>query len=110
MSWGHLTSSDLLRWRRNGNKPVLEPSEPYDREGVLTGCLFPSGPYGEKDQLSAIYSSACHLPFHWTSPYPHGSAGLALASSKDEGITWSRATEDLILREELPDVGRDRLS
>jgi beta-fructofuranosidase len=102
MSWGSVVSGDLLRWRRNKNSPVLEPSEPYDREGVFTGCLFPSGPRGENEMLTVIYSSVCRLPFHWTSPYPRGSAGLAAATSKDKGRTWVKSKRNPILGEEPP--------
>ena len=104
MSWGHLVSYDLLKWRRNKHRPVLEPDEPYDREGVFTGCFFPFGPQGEKELLTTIYSSVSRLPFHWTSPYPRGSAGLAAAISTDKGLTWVKSTRNPILEGEPPNI------
>lgn len=101
MFWGHVVSSDLLRWRHNANGAVLEPNGSYDKEGVFTGCLFNSGPRGEKKMLTAIYSFVCRLPFLWTSPYPRGSAGLAAATSQDNGETWVKSNHNPILEEEL---------
>lgn len=72
MSWGHIcqTSRDLLCWLRNGTEPIFQASKHtgenhgYDREAVFTGCMIPTGPLVEKDQLTAIYTSISELPFH----------------------------------------------
>ncbi len=49
MHWGHLTSTDLVRWE---HRPVaLAPDEPYDRGGVFSGSAI------EKDgRLYLIYT------------------------------------------------------
>ncbi|PVH93635.1 glycoside hydrolase family 32 protein [Periconia macrospinosa] len=88
--WGHLTSQDGVRWTYNGSEPVLQPSMPYDKEGIFTGCLYPSGVLGEQNQLTIVYSSICYLPISWTKPYRRNCAGLAAAVSKDAGRTWQK--------------------
>ncbi|KAL4888089.1 glycosyl hydrolase [Aspergillus ambiguus] len=95
MSWGHLTSEDLVLWTRS-SKPALIPDQPYDRLGVFTGCMIP--PANPHESLKVVYSSVCHLPFHWsTPPYPRNSAGLAIAESSDSGMTWTKCTENPFL-------------
>ena len=96
MSWGHLTSKDLVSWT-SSSKPALIPDQPYDRDGVFTGCMTPPvGP--EQVSLKVIYSSICHLPFHWSKPpYPRNAAGLAIAESKDNGKSWVKCSENPIL-------------
>ena len=37
MTWGHLSSPDLVRWTRH--EPALVPSQPPDRDGCWTGCI-----------------------------------------------------------------------
>lgn len=96
--WGHFTSRDGIHWEHNGTKPALRPDQPYDSEGVFTGCFFPGGPKGEKDgQLTVVYSSITALPIHWTIPYTRNCAGLALATSKDGGRTWRKSDLNPIL-------------
>lgn len=110
MSWGHMTSRDLLRWRRNGTEPVIEASKhtgeghDYDKEAIFTGCMVPTGPYGETDQLTAIYTSIAELPFHWSEPYPRGAAGLAAAVSIDGGQTWDKHPDNPFVVEEPPGI------
>ena len=72
---------------------MLAPSEPYDQCGVFTGCLYPRGPRGEADQLTVLYTSACHLPINWALPYTRNSAGLAMATSADGGLTWNKSSQ-----------------
>ncbi|GAM42282.1 hypothetical protein TCE0_044f16110 [Talaromyces pinophilus] len=100
ISWGHITSPDLLKWNRSTYQPALEPDQEYDKEGVFTGCFLP--PEGTiKRHLTVFYSSVCRLPFHWsTPPYPRGAAGLAMAISSDDGRTWSKPSENPILKSE----------
>lgn len=101
MSWGHVTSPDLLVWSRSTYQPALEPDQEYDKEGVFTGCFVqPEGITMER-HLTVFYSSVCRLPFHWsTPPYPQDAAGLAMAISSDDGRTWSKLAENPILRGE----------
>lgn len=110
MSWGHMTSKDLLRWWRNGTEPVIQASRhtgedhDYDREAVFTGCMVPTGPLGEENQLTAIYTSISELPFHWSEPYPRGAAGLAAAVSEDGGQTWDKHPDNPFVVEEPPKI------
>jgi beta-fructofuranosidase len=101
MSWGHSTSADLVNWKRSSRKtPALKPDAVYDTEGVFTGCLYPTGPRGEKGQLTVIYTSVCKLPIHWSIPYPRGAEGLAIATSIDGGMSWTKFKGNPILKEE----------
>ncbi|CAG8886196.1 unnamed protein product [Penicillium egyptiacum] len=96
MSWGHVTSEDLISWT-SYTKPALIPDQPYDRDGVFTGCMAPPE-NSEPGSLKIIYSSVRHLPFHWsTPPYPRNAAGLAIAESRDNGKTWRKCSENPIL-------------
>lgn len=95
MSWGHLTSKDLISWK-HFTTPALVPDQPYDRDGVFTGCMVP--PTNSQDSLKVIYSSVRRLPFHWsTPPYPRNAAGLAIAESNDNGETWTKSSENPLL-------------
>lgn len=100
ISWGHFTSRDGLSWDHNGSEPVLKPDRPYDDQGIFTGCFYPAGTRGEKNQLSVFYSSAQKLPIHWTLPYSRHCAGLAAATSMDGGQTWVKNDANPILRGE----------
>ena len=93
MSWGHITSRDLLTWTR---MPVqLKPDENYDREGVFTGCF---GSLTDSKLLTIFYSSIRELPFHWSRlPYPRNAAGLAMATSDDGGRSWTKLSKNPIL-------------
>ncbi|UZP38618.1 hypothetical protein NXS19_006434 [Fusarium pseudograminearum] len=97
ITWGHLTSRDGLTWKQNTQNPILEPSESYDKEGIFTGCLHPTGLQGEEGQLTVIYSSITHLPIHWTLPYTRNCAGLSVATSNDGGKTWQKSEQNPIL-------------
>ncbi|EEY21872.1 sucrose-6-phosphate hydrolase [Verticillium alfalfae VaMs.102] len=98
MSWGHATSQDGLRWTHaSSGEPALKPSEPYDKEGIFTGCFWPTGPHGEKDQLTVVYSSIAALPIHWTLKHIRNSEGVSLATSTDAGKTWQKSELNPIL-------------
>lgn len=98
--WGHFISQDGIHWQHNSLDPVLEPQLPYDNQGIFTGCMHPTGPYGEPDKLTLIYSSINHLPIHWTLPHKRDCAGLALAVSNDAGHTWHKSDLNPILNGE----------
>ncbi|KAF2723331.1 glycoside hydrolase family 32 protein [Polychaeton citri CBS 116435] len=113
MSWGAAVSPDLIYWhRRSGHEatPALAPDQPYDREGVFTGCLLPptitttttssevyDGSAGSKSKLVVFYSSVCQLPFTWSKPYPRNAAGIAIAVSYDGGHVWEKSACNPIL-------------
>ncbi|KAL4954556.1 glycosyl hydrolase [Aspergillus filifer] len=102
MSWGHITSKDLISWT-SPTGAALFRGEPYDCEGAFTGCMVPPRP--NQKSLKVIYSSVCHLPFHWsTPPYPRNAAGLAIAESTDGGKTWRTDSRDPILVGEPEDL------
>lgn len=90
MSWGHIVSKDMFNWQyaTSSNEHALLPDKPYDGQGVFTGCWMPTATKGE---LAVVYSSIKQLPFHWSDPkYPRNAAGLALATSRDGGRTWTK--------------------
>lgn len=61
MSWFSATSTDLVRWTPHGQQPSLKPDKTYDREGIFTGCVLPRGPCGQKNMMTAIYTSVSSL-------------------------------------------------
>ncbi|KAK4235646.1 glycoside hydrolase [Achaetomium macrosporum] len=97
MSWGHIVSKDMLRWRQAEVSPALVPDQTYDAQGVFTGCWIP--PVDDADRtLRVAYSSVRHLPFHWsTPPYPRDAAGLSIALFRDGGNTWTKSARNPIL-------------
>lgn len=100
MSWGHLISRDMLTWEVAMNPIALTPEQPYDREGVFTGCWIPPA-LPDDATLRVVYSSVSQLPFHWsTPPYPRSAAGLSIASSTDGGTTWTKNSVNPILSSE----------
>ncbi|RSL90670.1 hypothetical protein CEP52_014512 [Fusarium oligoseptatum] len=97
MSWGHVVSKDMLTWSPASMSPALAPDQPYDSQGVFTGCWIPPSDAGDTT-LRVAYSSVRHLPFHWsTPPYPRDAAGLAIATSRDSGVTWEKSPRNPIL-------------
>lgn len=103
VSWGHSVSSDLVSWKTS-LRPCLTPSAQYDKCGVFTGCLRPTGIHGDAGMLTYIYTSVGHLPIHYTLPYVSGSESLSLAVSQDGGNTWKRADCNPILPGPPPNV------
>ncbi|KAI5238040.1 Arabinanase/levansucrase/invertase [Aureobasidium subglaciale] len=97
ITWGRLISSDGLRWKQPDPEPVFKPDQPYDKEGIFTGCLYPTGSNGEPGKLTVFYTSACYLPINWTLNYHRNSAGLGYASSRDGGQTWEKGKNNPIL-------------
>ncbi|CZS97361.1 related to acid beta-fructofuranosidase precursor [Rhynchosporium agropyri] len=99
-----LSITDGVFWEHDGDKPVLWPTLPYDKEGIFTGCVYPTAPDGKPGQLTAFYTSVCSLPFHWTKPYPQpyprDAAGLTPGNLYDGGTTWQKSEQNLILAEE----------
>ncbi|KAJ3542581.1 hypothetical protein NM208_g4019 [Fusarium decemcellulare] len=100
ISWGHVTSKDLVSWTYARESPVLTPIDSYDKQGVFTGCFLPQGINGERDQMSLIYSSVCYLPIHWSLPYKRGCEGISIAVSNDAGNTWPKLPQNPALEEE----------
>ncbi|GKZ34385.1 hypothetical protein AbraIFM66950_004616 [Aspergillus brasiliensis] len=101
MSWGHVTSKDLLHWTVSSNQPALEPDHDYDKDGVFTGCFLPVTSHPDSEQLTVFYSSVRQLPFHWsTPPYPRNAAGLSTANSIDGGKTWKKSSRNPIIQGE----------
>lgn len=93
-----------MRWEHSSGRPSLQPSQPYDKEGIFTGCSWPTGPHGEKNMITAIYSSITALPIHWTLEHTRYSEGVSLATSTDGGKTWTRSELNPILRGEPEDL------
>ena len=92
----------MLSWRVVSDEPALVPDQPYDCEGVFTGCWMPTE---ATQELTVVYSSIKQLPFHWsTAPYPRNAAGLAKASSRDGGSTWTKDVAGPFLEGEPADV------
>jgi beta-fructofuranosidase len=78
MSWGHVSSTDLLHWRRD--EPALVPSQPPDRDGCWTGCVV------DVDGVAtAIYTGVVALgDDHWTQ-------SVCLATATDPGLrSWRK--------------------
>lgn len=96
MAWGHATSQDLTSWHVSA-QPKLKPDQPYDREGVFTGCMQPIKSDGGLNTLRVVYTSVSKLPIHYTLPYDRGCETLSLAESKDGGKTWSKEVSNPIL-------------
>ncbi|KAH0175677.1 hypothetical protein KCU67_g40, partial [Aureobasidium melanogenum] len=60
ITWGHLTSSDGLRWTQPNPEPVFKPDQAYDKEGVFTGCLWPYAPSGGAG-LTVLWPCLCDI-------------------------------------------------
>ncbi|KAH6677926.1 glycosyl hydrolase [Plectosphaerella plurivora] len=104
ITWGHATSTDGLLWNHTAANPALRPSEPYDKEGIFTGCFWPTGPHGEPNQLTVVYSSITALPIHWTLEHTRNSEGVSLATSTDNGRTWEKSPLNPIITGEPEDL------
>ncbi|KXJ90109.1 glycosyl hydrolase [Microdochium bolleyi] len=112
ITWGQFTSRDGLHWSHGlpsqpHSKPVapiIDRDQTYDKDGIFTGCLHPTGPRGEHDQLTVFYTSVCHLPLHWTLDHTRDSEGLSMATSSDGGRTWTKHPGNPIIKGEPGDV------
>ncbi|KAH7121834.1 glycoside hydrolase family 32 protein [Dactylonectria estremocensis] len=111
MSWGSAVSSNLVDWTIS-RTPSMVPTSTQDQCGVFTGALQPhdEGPATSSDQrkLTAFYTSAQKLPINHRLPYTRSSEKLAVATSIDNGKTWQRASDNIIVAE--PPVGYDAIS
>jgi beta-fructofuranosidase len=87
--WVHCLPAQTARpcSRRADKQPVFVPDQPYDKDGIFTGCLHPSSPSGDPNGLSIFYTSVPRIPIHWTQPHVRGQEGVALATSDDGGKT-----------------------
>lgn len=100
MSWGHVTSDDLVHWKYGPEQPVLSPDQAYDHEGVFTGCMVPTSMDGHSQGATIFYSSVCKLPFSWeTPPYPRGAAGISVANLVEDG-KWEKFQGNPIVKAE----------
>lgn len=86
MSWGHATSSDLIRWTEH---PVaLRFTE---QEQIFSGSIVASSDDArasdEADLLTAVYTSA----------YATGRQAQSVATSNDGGFTWERFADNPVL-------------
>jgi beta-fructofuranosidase len=78
MSWGHVSSTDLLHWQRD--EAALVPSQPPDRDGCWTGCVV------DVDGVAtAIYTGVVALGNdQWTQT-------ICLATATDPGLRiWGK--------------------
>lgn len=101
--WGKAFSSDLVTWEVS-EVPSLERDANYDHAAVFTGCLGPAAPTRHHDgkddspgEVTVFYTSISRLPVHYSGEYHHGCETLSLATSKDEGRTWTKAQINPIL-------------
>jgi beta-fructofuranosidase len=105
ISWGAALSHDLLSWKIS-DRPSMQPSSQHDPGGVFSGCLVPTAIDGQANgNLTAIYTSVSRLPIHHTLPYFRTSEAVALATSTNSGITWTRNPNRIIVSQ--PPAGLD---
>ncbi|KAJ9659601.1 hypothetical protein H2198_003014 [Neophaeococcomyces mojaviensis] len=101
MSWGHISSDDLIQWKYEPKQPALSPDQPYDKEGVFTGCMVPTLIDGQRGGMTIFYSSVCKLPFSWDAlPYPRDAAGISVASSTKTRGTLQKSDANPIVKGE----------
>ena len=98
VAWGSATSKDLLSWNLS-SAPTLKPDQPYDEEGIFTGCMVPTGVDGSPATLTAIYTSVSGSPVHYSLPYTRGCETQSVAQSTDGGKTWTKSETNPILSE-----------
>jgi beta-fructofuranosidase len=105
LSWGSAQSPDLVHWKVSPS-PSITPTEALDVCGVFTGCMLPNrtaqAVTAGDGKLTAFYTSAQNLPISYQIPYTRGSEQLAMATSSDNGRTWERIHENIILTEPPP--------
>ncbi|KAJ9634419.1 putative beta-Fructufuranosidase [Knufia peltigerae] len=113
MSWGSTVSTDFANWHVS-ESPAMEPTKTMDQCGVFTGCML------QKDHITddtseavkgdfttniAFYTSAQKLPITFKQPYTRGSEQLHMATSTDNGRSWTRAESNTILSEPPTELG-----
>ena len=99
MCWGSATSSDLVSWSVAPH-PSIKADAALGECGVFTGCLVPIDPSPESNHaIAAFYTSAQKLPITYAGPYHRGSEKLYMITSTDNGLSWQRDCESLILSE-----------
>lgn len=113
MSWGSAISLDLVHWDVS-ESPAMEPTKTMDKCGVFTGCMLQKD-YIIEDKSGttdsdatatvAFYTSAQRLPITYKQPYTRGSEQLHLATSTDNGRSWTRTATNTILSEPPTDLG-----
>ncbi|KAH7019662.1 glycoside hydrolase family 32 protein [Ilyonectria destructans] len=111
MSWGSAVSPNLVDWTIS-RTPSMMPTPTQDQCGVFTGALQPfdegyTASSGQR-KLTAFYTSAQKLPINHRLPYTRSSEKLAVATSIDNGRTWQRASDNIIIAE--PPVGYNAIS
>lgn len=99
ISWGAAHSRDLVSWTVL-DAPTITPTRPYDRAGIFTGCLLPSGGVDgltEAGAMTCAYTAVSQLPIHCSMPYVRGCETVALAVSSDAGRSWARVEENPVV-------------
>jgi beta-fructofuranosidase len=74
--WGHVSSTDLVRWRQEPIALAPRAGGP-DERGCWTGCLV-----DDQGTPTALYTAA-------NAPHPYG-GGVALATSDRAAISWTQ--------------------
>ncbi|ETI28597.1 hypothetical protein G647_01048 [Cladophialophora carrionii CBS 160.54] len=104
ISWGNARSRDLCSWEVSST-PSITPDSDGGSEGVFTGCLRPTNVNGQADGvLTILYTSAQRLPLHYTLPYVRGSERIHMATSSDDGKSWTPYTGNPIVPKPPPDM------
>jgi beta-fructofuranosidase len=107
MSWGSATSRDLVTWNVSPSA-AMEPTTELDSCGVFTGCLMPDIDNIQSSQdlpRVAFYTSAQQLPITYKQQYVRGSERLHMATSTDNGQSWKRPPDNIILPEPPTEFG-----
>lgn len=98
MSWGHATSTDLVRWKE---QPLAIPTD--DQQDIFSGSVVVdknnSSGFGtaENPPMVAIFTSA----YKDASPY-RGLQAQSLAYSLDDGQTWTKYSANPVLNRNSP--------
>ncbi|WP_341939443.1 glycoside hydrolase family 32 protein [Marinimicrobium sp. C2-29] len=95
MSWGHATSTDLVRWDEQDLALSYQPSQATRAED-LTEMIFSGSAVVDKQNVAGFGEDA--MLAYYTSHYPKGSPDYpnqliqaqSLAYSTDGGNTWTR--------------------
>ncbi|CCI44403.1 unnamed protein product [Albugo candida] len=93
MSWGQATSKNLVEWV---DAPIaLSPDSEYDKKGVFSGQAIMTDKNGVSE-IVLIYTGASCLPISHKIAYSHCEHVMA-ATTHDNGLTWQKYKEPLIL-------------